>query len=576
MSDGSNALRGATCDEFDVVIVGSGFAGLYMLYRVRELGYRARVFEAGSDVGGTWYWNRYPGARCDSESIYYSYSFSEELEQEWPLLERYPAQPTMLSYLQHVADRFDLRKDIVFNSRVVSATYDEQRNSWSVRTDTGLEASARFLITAVGCLSAANKPEMPGQERFKGECHHTSEWPHDGVDYTGKRVAVIGTGSTGIQLIPEVAKTAAHLTVFQRTPQFTLPAYNRGLEPTYVNEIKASYPDLRQRCRESPVGTPYAPSDRSALEASPDDLRKAYEEAWAQGGAKFLGTFTDIMVSVEANQTAADFVRAKIDEIVRDPEVAEMLKPTSYPIGTKRIPIDSGYYETFNRENVKLVHLGRTPLVGFTEEGLRTTEGEFPADIVIFATGFDALTGPLLRMNLVGRDGIELKDKWAEGPRTYLGLATTGFPNLFTITGPGSPSVLSNMPVSIEQHVEWIQSCLRFLQDCGADKIEATPEAEDAWTDHVNQVAAKTLYPRAASWYMGANVPGKPRTFLPYIGGVGNYRKICDEIANSEYRGFRIPGRPTVTDVRFETVSRYAAAPKESEKNSEAEKVEAT
>jgi cation diffusion facilitator CzcD-associated flavoprotein CzcO len=552
------------------VIVGAGFAGLYMLYRVRELGYRARVFEAGSDVGGTWYWNRYPGARCDSESIYYSYSFSEELEQDWPLIERYPAQPTMLNYLRHVADRFGLRKDIVFNSRVVAGSYDELRNTWTVRTDTGLEVSARFLITAAGCLSAANKPELPGQERFKGQCHHTSEWPHGTVDYSGMRVAVIGTGSTGIQLIPEVAKTAAHLTVFQRTPQFSLPAHNHQLETSYVEEIKSSYRELRQRCRESNVGTPYTPGNRSALDASPEELYRAYEEAWAQGGAKFLGTFNDIMVSLDANKTAADFVRSKIDEIVRDPEVAEMLKPTSYPIGTKRIPIDSGYYETFNRENVTLVDLRRTPLVGFTEHGILTTEREFQLDLVIFATGFDALTGPLLRMNLAGRGGVQLRDKWSEGPRTYLGLATAGFPNLFTITGPGSPSVLSNMPVSIEQHVEWIRDFLRFLEKCGAETFEATEEAEDAWTDHVNKVAAKTLYPKAASWYMGANIEGKPRIFLPYIGGVGNYRKICDEIAGSEYQGFRIPGRPTVTDVQFDSsISRYAAPLEE-------EKVEAT
>jgi cyclohexanone monooxygenase len=570
MSDGLPARHGTSGDEFDVVIVGAGFSGLYMLHCVRELGYSVRVLETGSDVGGTWYWNRYPGARCDSESIYYSYSFSEELEQDWPLIERYPAQPTMLNYLQHVADRFDLRKNIVFNTRVVSGSYDEHENRWLVRTNTASELSARFLITAVGCLSATNKPELPGQDRFKGECHHTSEWPHDGVDYSGRRVAVIGTGSTGIQLIPEVAKTAGQLTVFQRTPQFTLPARNHGLEASYVDEVKANYRDLRKRCRESSVGTPYTPGNRSALEMRSDELHEAYEEAWSQGGARFLGTFNDIMVSIDANQTAADFVRAKIDEIVSDPEVAEMLKPTSYPIGTKRIPIDSGYYETFNRENVKLVDLSKTPLVEFTEEGLRTTEAEFPVDIVIFATGFDALTGPLLRLNLVGRDGVELRDKWSEGPRTYLGLATTGFPNLFTITGPGSPSVLSNMPVSIEQHVEWIRDCLRFLDRCGAETIEAVPEAEDAWTEHVSQVAAKTLYPRAASWYMGANIAGKARTFLPYIGGVANYRKICDDVASSEYRGFRVPGRPTVTDVRFDSsVSRYGAGAKD-------EKVEAT
>ena len=553
--------RDRKVNSVDAVVVGAGFAGLYMLHVLRMDGLKVRVFERGGDVGGTWYWNRYPGARCDSESPYYSYSFDEQLEQDWPLLERYPVQPQVLRYLRHVADRFDLRRDIQFDTGVTRVVYHDDEDRWQVSTDQGDEVSARFVITAVGCLSSANKPQLPGQERFLGATYHTGEWPREPIDFSGKRVGLIGTGSTGIQAIPVVAEQALHLTVFQRTAQFTLPAQNHPLDPEFVQELKANYRELRRKCKESAQGTPYAPVEVTALDVSAETRRAAYEAAWGVGGGRFLGTYRDLLISEEANQTAADFVRAKISEIVKDPETARKLMPTTYPIGTKRIPIDSGYYEAYNRDNVTLVDLRDTPIVEVTEKGIRTTEGERELDIIIYATGFDAFTGSLLALNIEGRNGVKLADKWLDGPRSYLGVAVAGFPNLFTITGPGSPSVLSNMPVSIEQHVEWIGRFVKQLVEEGAEYAEATGEAEEAWTEHVAAVADQTLYPKAASWYMGANIEGKVRMFLPYIGGVGRYRTICDGIADGGYRGFRIPGHPVVTDVQFGSASRYSSEP---------------
>jgi cation diffusion facilitator CzcD-associated flavoprotein CzcO len=539
---------------YNAVIIGAGFSGLYMLYRLRELGLSVRLYEKGKDVGGTWYWNRYPGARCDSEGIYYSYSFSPELEQEWPLVERYPPQPDTLRYLQHVADRFDLRKDIQFDTRITSATFDEAFNLWTLRTSDGSEVTARFFITAVGCLNAANKPKIEGAECFVGAAHHTSEWPHEGVDFTGKRVGVIGTGSTGIQIIPVVAQQAAHLTVFQRTPQFTFPANLDLLDPEFVQDVKTNYRELRRQCRMSAAGTPYPPSELSALQVTEEERRKAYEQAWDRKvGTRFLATFNDLMVNKEANDTVADFVRSKIDEIVLDPAIGEMLKPRDYPIGTKRPPIDRGYYETYNRPNVTLVDLRRSPIEMITPNGVRTSDGEHELDIIVYATGFDALTGSIVAIDIRGKSGVSLKAKWSEGPRTYLGIGSSGFPNLFTITGPGSPSVLSNMPVSIEQNVEWITECITHLIQNGIESIEATEQAEDLWTKHVNNVASQTLYPQANSWYMGANIPGKPRVFLPYVGGVGNYRKICDEVSSKDYDGFLLDGHAAngAMSVRF-------------------------
>lgn len=541
-----------SADPWDVVIIGAGFSGLYLLHRARELGLRARVYEAAPEVGGVWFWNRYPGARCDSESMYYSYSFSSELEQEWPLEERYPSQPANLAYLRHVADRFDLRRDIVFNTRVTGATWVDAAHEWTVRTDTGDEVRTRFLITAVGCLSTASKPGFEGLDEYGGQVLYTSEWPAEGVDLTGKRVGVIGTGSTGIQSIPEIAKVAAHLTVFQRTPQYTLPANNHPLDPDYVRELKAGYREVRERCRYSNAGTPYILGTRSALEVAEEERRAAYEQAWARGGGRFLGTYNDILVDEAANETAAEFVRGKIREIVREPAVAEALTPTTYPIGTKRIPMDSGYYATFNRDNVALVDLRRTPLVRFTAGGVRTSEEEVPLDAVVFATGFDAITGSLLALNPVGREGITLQDKWSKGPVTYLGVATSGFPNLFMITGPGSPSVLTNMPVAIEQHVDWVIDCIAHLDKVGATVIESGRESEEEWTEHVGRVASRTLYPLAASWYVGANIDGKPQSFMPYVGGLGHFRRICDAIAAADYRGFRIADQEAVADVDFD------------------------
>lgn len=524
--------------RFDAVVVGAGFSGLYMLYRLRELGLSTRVFEAGSDVGGTWYWNRYPGARCDSESHVYCYSFSRELLEEWEWSERYPAQPEILRYLQHVADRFDLRRDIQFNTRVTSAAWDEEKGLWEIRTDDGAVTSARFFITAVGCLSAAHVPHFPGLESFRGKWYHTGEWPHEKVDFTGQRVGLIGTGATGIQVLPEVATEAAHVYVFQRTPNFAIPGRNRPMDPEFLREVKAKYDEIWETARHSPAGHFMVPPDRSAMAVPPEERQKIFAEAWEKGGFWFLFAFNDLTVNQESNDAAAEFIRSYIRQVVKDPQVAELLTPRDHPFGTKRPPLEHGYYEAFNRENVTLVDVRRAPIVEIAPTGLRTEEAEYELDAIIFATGFDAMTGSLLRMDIRGREGLSLREKWAEGPRTYLGLATAGFPNMFMITGPQSPSVLSNMPVSIEQHVEWIAACIRQMLERDLQVVEAQEQAEEGWVKHVTEVAEATLYPKASSWYVGANIPGKPRIFYPYVGGVGNYRQICDEVAAKGYEGF--------------------------------------
>jgi cation diffusion facilitator CzcD-associated flavoprotein CzcO len=533
--------------DFDAVIVGAGFSGLYMLYRLRDvLGLSVRVYEAGDGVGGTWYWNRYPGARCDSESFYYCYSFSHELEQEWTWSSKYPEQPEILSYLEHVADRFDLKRDITFGTRVTGATFREGDGSWEVRTDDGAVVTARFLISAVGCLSAANVPPMPGLERFEGSWYHTGAWPHDGVDFSGQRVALIGTGSTGIQATPVIAAEADHLTVFQRTPNYSVPARNFLMSEEATREIKANYPEIRRKARESFGGFPYERSERSALADSPEDREALYERLWAEeGGFKFIyGSYNDLLIDQAANDTAAEFIRAKIREIVKDPEVAETLAPKDYPYGTKRPPIDTHYFETFNRDNVTLVDLRRTPITEITSTGVRTTEGDYGVDIIVFATGFDAMTGSLLRIDPEGRGGTPLAAAWEGGPVTYLGLQVAGYPNLFLITGPGSPSVLTNMPLAIEQHVEWIADCIAFMREHGWTTVEATEDAQEAWVDVVRDVAEVTLFPKANSWYLGANIPGKKRVFMPYVGGFAPYREHCDEVVAEGYRGFSFSGRP--------------------------------
>jgi cyclohexanone monooxygenase len=526
--------------EFDAIIVGAGFAGLYMLYRLRGLGLSVRVYEAGGDVGGTWYWNRYPGARCDIESMDYSYSFSDELQQEWEWTERYATQPEILRYVNHVTEKFDLRRDIQFNTRVTAAHFDETINRWIIQTDKSEKVKAQFCIMATGCLSTTQVPAYPGLETFKGKWYHTGNYPHEGVDFSGQRVGVIGTGSSAIQSIPLIARQAAHLYVFQRTPNFSVPAHNAPLDPEYVQKIKANYAGFRQIARESRIGIVVPLSDKSALEVTPEERRQTYEERWRRGGLGFGAAFNDVGLNRQSNETAIEYFHAKIREIVKDPAVAEILCPKDYPFGTKRLCVDTDYYATFNRPNVTLIDLKKKPLKEITQTGLRTEEAEYELDSIVFATGFDAMTGALLRMDIRGREGKPLKEKWEAGPRTYLGIATAGFPNLFMITGPGSPSVLSNMMVSIEQHVDWTTDCIAFLHNHKHETIEAVTAAEDGWVAHVNEVANLTLYPSGNSWYLGANIPGKPRVFMPYIGGVGAYRQICDGVAAKGYEGFSL------------------------------------
>ncbi len=526
--------------EVDVVIVGAGFSGMYLLYRLRALGLRTIVFDAASDVGGTWYWNRYPGARCDVESMQYSYSFSPELQQEWHWQEIYAPQPEILRYAQHVAERFDLRRDIRFETRVERAQFERARCRWEITTDRGDRVMARYCVMATGCLSAARVPNFPGRERFRGPTYHTGHWPHEEVDFSGQRVGVLGTGSSAIQAIPVIAAAAAAVTVFQRTPNYSIPAHNRPMPAEYEAMWKARYPELRARAWETRNGIVYDLNNQSALEVDDETRRKIYEERWAAGGIPFMAAFNDLIVSQEANETAAAFVREKIRAIVHDPETAAKLTPTSYPIGTKRICVDSDYFATFNRPNVTLVDIREAPITAITETGVETKDAHYACDALVFATGFDAMTGALNAIAIENDKGESLREKWAAGPRTYLGLMAAGFPNLFMITGPGSPSVLSNMMVSIEQHVDWIVRCLADLRAQGAAGIEASAEAEDSWVAHVNEVAHKTLYPAANSWYMGANIPGKPRVFMPYIGGVGVYREICEKVAANGYEGFHV------------------------------------
>lgn len=519
--------------------MGAGFAGLYLLHRLRSIGVSARAFEAGSGIGGTWFWNCYPGARCDVESIDYSYSFDPELEQEWEWSERYPSQAEVLRYLEHVADRFDLHRDIQLETRVTAATFDEQDGRWTVTADRGESWSAQHLLLATGCLSAAQIPEIDGLDAFEGDWYHTARWPKEPVSFAGKRVGVIGTGSTGIQIVPELAAEAQHLYVFQRTANFSVPNVNAPLEPQALREQKARYREHRQAARESFLGVPLAPVAESALALPPDEVEREFEARWQKGGGmQMLTVYGDLLVDKQANDTIAEFVRRKIRETVRDPATAELLTPRDYPLGTKRLAQDDGYFETFNRDNVTLVDIRKAPIERITRTGLVTADAEYELDTIVFATGFDAVTGPLFAIDIRGRDGATLRDSWADGPRSYLGLAAAGFPNMFVITGPGSPSVLSNMVVSIEQHVDWIADAIAYLRDHGLQRIEAATDAQEQWTAHVAEVGNATLFPLADSWYVGANVPGKPRVFLPYLGGVGPYRKICDEVAAKGYEGF--------------------------------------
>ena len=526
--------------ELDAVVIGAGFSGLYLNWRLRDtLGLDVQLIEAGDGVGGTWYWNRYPGARCDSESYMYCFAFDRDLMQEWEWSGKYPEQPEILRYLNHVADRFDLRRNIQFETRVTAAHFDEAANQWIVTTDSGDTYQCRFLITAIGCLSNGQIPEFPGRDRFAGEAYHTGAWPHDGVDFTGKRVAVIGTGSSGVQSIPVIAEQAEHLTVLQRTPQYMIPARHQTVDKAVLDEIKKDYDTIFEKARHSLGGFPYDIVDRSAMAFTDEERDAIFEQAWSAGGFKFVfSSFSDLRTNPAASEMAAEFIRNKIRETVDDPEVAEMLVPKDHPFGSKRTLIDTDYFETYNRSNVRLVDLNESPLVEITKTGIRTEAELIEIDVIVYATGFDAMTGSFNRIDIRGRGGERLKDRWAAGPRTYLGLSVSGFPNMFMITGPGSPSVLTNMPIAIEQHCELVAETIDHLREQDLQLIEAERAAEDDWVEHVNELAEPTMFMRANSWYLGANIPGKPRVFMPYCGGMGTYRAHCEKVVANGYEGF--------------------------------------
>lgn len=524
----------------DVIVVGAGFAGLYALHKFRTQGKTVRVFEAASDVGGTWYHNRYPGARCDVESVDYCYSFSEELQQEWNWTEKYATQAEILSYINWVADKLDLRRDIAFNTRVVSTVLDEESLLWTVTTDTGDAVTARFVVMATGPLSAALTPAFRGLKSFAGAIYHTSSWPHEGVDFSGKRVAVIGTGSSGIQSIPVIAEQAEQLYVFQRTPNYSVPAGNRPLSPEDVADIKANYAERRRLSWRSGGGSPHIAHPKLTMEVSPEERRAAFEKRWQLGGVLFSKTFRDQMTDAEANEQARLFYEEKVRAVIDDPDVAELLIPNDHPIGTKRICTDTNYFQTFNRPNVKLVSVRQTPIESIDASGVNTSDEHFDVDAIVLATGFDAMTGTLAKIDIIGRGGKILRDNWSDGPRTYLGLGVDGFPNMFIVSGPGAPAVLANMVLHAEAHVNWIADCIDHLDDHGYQAIEATEQAVDDWGVECARRADATLFTKANSWYMGANVPGKPRKFMLFIGGFGVYLDICAEVAEAGYKGFEL------------------------------------
>jgi len=526
--------------HFDAVVIGAGFAGLYQLLCLRDrLGLEAQVLEAGSDLGGTWYWNRYPGARCDSESHAYRYFFSRELSDEWEATERYPGPTEIRAYLDHVARKFDLRRSIRFNTRVTAAHFDETAGRWRIEAGSGDRCTATYLVTAVGCLSAANVPDIPGLADFRGRWYHTGEWPHEGVDLAGRRVGQIGTGSTGIQAAPAIAETAAHLTVFQRTANYSVPARNAPLTAGFRRWVKADFETIRDIARSTINGHAFRIAERNVADVTAAEREAIYAAAWDSGGLQFRATFRDLLTDRAANETAAGFIKARIRAIVTDRATAEALADIDHPYAAKRPPIDTGYFETFNRPNVALVDLRKDPIERITPAGIKTRSREHPLDIIVFATGFDALTGPLLRIDIRGRDGRSLREDWKGGPQTYLGLQVPGYPNFFTVTGPGSPSVLTNMPVAIEQHVEWITDCIGFLRRSGIRTIEPSPDAARDWGEHVQEAAKATLlWDAKHSWYFGANVAGKPQVFMPYAGGLSRYRRICEGVAARGYEGF--------------------------------------
>lgn len=532
------SVRATTVTKLDLIIVGAGFAGLYMLHRARKSGLSARVLEAGEGAGGTWYWNRYPGARCDIESMQYSYQFDQQLEQEWNWQEKYASQPEILSYVEHVIQRFNLADDIQYDARVASAAFDEKAARWTVATVAGDAFDAQFCVMATGCLSSANLPEFKGKDKFKGPIYHTGKWPHEGVDFTGKRVAIIGTGSSAVQSIPLIAAQAKHLTVFQRTPAFTVPAQNRPLDQQEIADVKANYAALRERAKSQILAFDIDFNPRTASEMTDAEVHAELERRWEMGALNWYGAFADMLIDARTNEIVSDFLRAKISGVVKDPVKAALLTPNTI-FGCKRICADTDYFETFNRENVSLVDISKSPVEEFTERGLKVKGLEHTVDAIISATGFDAMTGSLNRIDIRGRQGARLKDKWSAGPRTYLGLQSAGFPNLFMISGPGSPSVLTCMITSIEQHVEFITDAIAHLRANGLALIEATENAENDWVEHVNAVAGGTLLNGCNSWYLGANVPGKPRVFMPYV-GFPAYAEKCREVVSHNYSGFAL------------------------------------
>ncbi len=527
--------------SIDAVIVGAGFAGIYMLHKLRQQGLEARVIEAGSGVGGTWYWNRYPGARCDIPSMQYSYQFSEELQQQWEWSEKYATQGEILGYAEYVVERFGLADGMTFSTRVTASHYLEAEDQWQVELDNGEHLQARFVVMATGCLSKPNYPNIDGLNQATVPVYHTAQWPHEGVDFTDRRVAVIGTGSSAIQSTPIIAQQAQTLTIFQRTPNYSIPAYNAPLDPEYVKDLKSRYRQYREENWQRGFGADFDDNDESALAVSAQERRQTYEERWAKGGLGFLAAYNDLVFDMQANDTAREFFKEKIGERVDDPALAEKLVPTN-PIGCKRLCVDSDYYEIYNQDHVNLVDLNEAPISRIDGNAVVTGDDRYEVDAIVLATGFDAMTGAVTNIDIRGQQGRSLQDKWASGPKAYLGLATAGFPNLFLVTGPGSPSVLSNMLPSIEQHVEWIADCIEYMNSHQYRSIVPAPEAEQTWVEHVNEIADLSVYPGCNSWYLGANVEGKSRVFMPYL-GVPPYVEKCNEVVANGYEGFTLSAR---------------------------------
>ena len=554
--------RGRPAPELDVVVVGAGFGGIFMVHRLASAGFSVKGFEAAEDLGGVWFWNNYPGARCDGESLAYSYSFSHEIQQNWSWSQRYGAQPEILAYLNHVADTFGVRERYTFNTRVTRATWDDDAQLWTIETDGGKCLTARHVVSAVGCLSAARVPDFPGLNEFAGEWFHTGHWPDHAVALAGKRVAVVGTGSSGIQIVTQIAREVAHLTVLQRTPNFSLPARNRPMDPEYEARVKKSYrvyrDESRGLVRPTASDEPFVPEFSmpprgSGHDLTPEEREQEMQRRWdhGYGGAPLLFAFSNMMTDPVVNEYAADFVRRKIREIVKAPDVADLLSPRGYPLGSKRLCVDTGYYETFNRDNVELIDVKSDPIMRIARDGIVLKSGRLVAvDTLIFATGYDAMTGALARIDIRGRGGLSLAEKWVDGPRAYLGLSVAGFPNFFIMTGPGSPSVISNVVDSLEQHGELIADMIEDMRDRQLGAIEADSAAEDEWVAHVDAVAESTLWPLANSWYRGCNIPGKPQVFMVYVGGPARYRQKCDEMKAANWAGYRFTPLPVAATAK--------------------------